>query len=718
MRRAAIASLLVGLSLRAARLWEAPQVDPLYAINLLDSAFYDQMATSILAGEGASEGPFLMAPLYGYFLAAIYALREALGWEGPGLVFAVQGALGAATAGMAALLGGRAGGRVGAWTAGLLTAVYPVAILYDGKLLSVTLATTLATLGALGLVRLWDRLGQGEAARSLALGTGLALGFATLARGNLLISLPFVLSLLGWRAARAPGGGLAAALLVLGMMAPLSWSFAHNAAQGSPALVSVNGGVNLYRGNNPYFVDDAVEPFRLPAERDALAQRSRLVASIAVDRALTPREADQYWTGRALAYWRSDPLRYVSLFLRKTTQVLGWREIGDNIDHEDLLRQSRVLGWIPPLYGPMVALALVALVARTRSRERRLQDAPLVVLLLTGVGSVALFFVVARYRLPFVPLWATFAGAGLAAGLELLRSGERARAARGAVAVLALGALLGLSPLSAVFPWNWLAPANPRPECLIDPHVLRSPDVENGYRLAFDAMMQGRTVEAEQQVRDVTIRDPGHTPAGVVYAYLLMQRGEFAAAATEAARVAKVDPCEEKAWFNLGNALLRQGRLQAALGALHKATELDPYDTASMTALGQAWLAVGREVEARKVLQFSVRWDAEDWQARALLARVTLKEAKPNEAAKLLDEALLLNPDEIDLWALRGLAALGLGDLEGAETALIQGEATQRKHPDRPTDPILDALRKAIDAPLRMPDKMELVAKPRPGIGP
>lgn len=667
--------------------------------------------------QGGLTGPYLMAPLYGYFLAGLYALRDLLGMTGPGLIFGVQALLGASTAGMCALLGGRTGGRLGAWFAGLLGAIYPVAILYDAKLLSVTLATWLATLGALALLRLWDQLAEGRPGGLLALGAGLLLGLATVARGNLLLSMPLVLGLILWRGWRVSGGRRAALLLTLGLALPLSATYAHNAAQGSPALVSVNGGINLYRGNNPYFVDEAIEPFHLPAEKDALARRSRLVASVESDRALSPSESDRYWIRRTLATWGSEPLRYTALLLRKTVQVLGWREISDNIDEDHLQRLSPSLRWIPPLYGPLVALGLVGMVARIR-RGRIIEDAPLLALLITGVLSVALFFVVARYRLPLVPLWLAFSAGGLRLLVDELRARHLAPALKLGAATVVTAGLLALSPLSTVFVWNWLAPENPRPECLVDPHVLRAPEVEDAYRLAFDAMMHGDSSGAERQVRDVILRDPGHVPAEVMLSYLLMQRGDYADAAIEAAKAAKLDPCKDKAWFNLGNALANQGKGSAALGAFHKAVELDPYDPDAHTALGQTWLALGNADEAKKALEYSVRWAPDDWKARSLMARIYLKSSQPGDAAELLDEALLVAPEQVSLWGLRGLAALGQGDLEGAQETLLQGEAMARKHPDQPQDPVLAALRKAIDAPFRMPDKLELVAKPRPGLGP
>ena len=714
IRRAVAAAGLIALALRLARLYEAPTADPFYAVYLLDSAYYNDMARALLGQGPAWDGPYLMAPLYGYFLAAIYAVRDALSLEqGPGLVYAVQVGLGAATASLSAVLGGRLGGRVGAWTAGLLFALYPVAVIYDVKLLSVTLATFLATAGAVLFLRAWDRLGAGEAAGGAALAAGLALGLATIARGNLIFSLPFLVLMAAWRGRSSRAGWLGVGLLTLGLALPLGATFAHNASAGSGALVSVNGGINLYRGNNPYFVSEAVEPFRLPAERDGLATRSRLVASVESDRWLTEREADQYWSGRALAHWAEDPVRYIGLTLRKAEQVLSWKEVQDNVDHDYLARRSAVLSWIPPTYGVMVSLGLagVALLARRR------QHAPLLVLLITGIGGIALFFVVARYRVPLVPLWAACSGAAVAEAARRWRAGERGVVYRGAAAVAALCGLLTLPPTSAVWPWSWLVVDRAPPECLLDPHLLRAPELESRYGAAFRLLVDGDLSAAEAGMREVWQADPQHYAAGVNLSYLLLQRGDAAGAARVASDVLKGDPCEEKAWMNLGNALLKQGQIPGGLGALHKAVEVDPYDPEMHAALGHAWLLAGNKTEARAALEFAVRWDPKGWKARALLARIALQERGMDEAARLLDEALALAPDQVDLYGMRGLAALGNGDLEGAAETLKRGEEAQQRLGGRP-DPVLAALRAALDKPFELPENFKPQLSVRTGLGP
>ena len=113
--------------LRLARLVEARGGDPFYAAHLLDSAYYDEMGRRLV--EGSFSGPYLMAPLYGYFLAFVYTVE---GWFGaaasPTPVYLLQVIMGALTAGLAALLAARLGERfsragAAAWVGGLAVAV-------------------------------------------------------------------------------------------------------------------------------------------------------------------------------------------------------------------------------------------------------------------------------------------------------------------------------------------------------------------------------------------------------------------------------------------------------------------------------------------------------------------------------------------------------------------------------------------------------------------
>ncbi len=473
--------VLLGLGLRLARLLEARATDPLYDRPLLDSAWYDELARSFLQGGLLQPEAFTQAPLYGAFLALVYGALGLLGVEATATpVFLLQVLLSGLMIGLGARLGQAVGGRAGAWTAGLALALDPVLILYDSVLLGTSLNVLLGTASALVLQRVWNE----RRAAWPHLGLGLLLGLATTGRANLLLGLPLLVGLFGVDALRGQRARLAPLLLALGMSLPVGLCLAHNlAADGTPALVTTGGGINLYRGNNPLFTTAAVQDFRLPAEPGALAKKAALVASIEAQRPLSPAEVDRYWTGRALSAWKAEPLRMIGLTLRKASQVLSSASASDNFDADGLRAHSRVLRWLPSLWGPVVALGLVGLWRAGRRREA----APLLLLLVTGVGSVALFFALDRYRLPLFSVFAAFAGAALSptpdgAGdaASARAPGPRALAIRG-LAALGLGAFFALPPTSPLQPWNLLVPARPNDRCAIDQHVFRAPEVEAEY---------------------------------------------------------------------------------------------------------------------------------------------------------------------------------------------------------------------------------------------
>ncbi len=276
--------------------------------------------------------------------------------------------LGSLAAGLAAYLGRRLGGTLASWTAGLAVAICAQGVLYDARLLPVSLSTFLLTLGAAALIRAWDRSATpGLSAWPLV--AGLVLGLETTARPTLLLALPFVALAFLVRGRR---GVAAMFLLALGAAGPLALTAGHNLVQRAPGvLVSVNGGINLYRGNNPLFLDAPVHPFRLDGSKDALAKKARLIASVENGSWVSYGATDRHWLARTLAEWRADPLRYALLFGRKLSQTLGFRERGDANDVELAQPTSRVLSLLPPLFGPAAILAVVGLATGLAPRRRR-----------------------------------------------------------------------------------------------------------------------------------------------------------------------------------------------------------------------------------------------------------------------------------------------------------------------------------------------------------
>jgi tetratricopeptide (TPR) repeat protein len=671
-----VVSALLAAAIRVARLLEAKGNDPLYRAHVLDAGFYDEMAKQILASGPNLDGPYVMAPLYGYFLAAVYRVFG----PDPTAVYALQVVLGSLTAGLAAHLGRRLGGEAASWIAGLAVATYAQLVLYDVRLLSVSLSVFLVTLGAVTLARAWDRsAAPGVSAWPLL--AGLVLGLDTTARANMLLALPFVaLGFLvrGWR------GVPAAFLFALGAAGPLALTTAHNWAQGEPGVpVSVNGGINLYRGNNPLFVDEAVHPFRLDGGKDALARKARLIASVEGDHWVSYRDADRYWIARTLAEWRADPLRYALLFGRKLSQTLGFREVGDTDDLEQEQARSRVLSMLPVLFGPAAILAVLGLATGLAPRRRALlDDLPLRVVLVVGFLSVALFFFVSRYRVPLFPLTAAYAAA--AAGGLVAHAREPRVVAPALVAMAAMLVLLVPSPTAPWLPWAFADGRSDAAQapCVVDRHVLRDPDVETDFKVAAFAMRSGDDAQAEDRMRDIWRRDPGHTPAGVNLSYLLLKRGEDLEAAKVAAAVVRVDRCDDKAYANLGLALLHLEQPTEAARALEQAIRIEKYEPSYWLNLGAAYVRLGRDGDAKILLDRSIQWgDDLEWQGRYLLGRIYLKRGDYKTAQRLFGEAETRTAPRADLLAWSGLAAFGSGDMALARRRL---EAAEPLDPDEP----------------------------------
>lgn len=701
VKGAVLGSAVLALGVRGLWLAEAAgglgaaHADPGYSAFVLDSAFYHDMAARVLAGTDT--GPYLMAPLYGWFLAGVRAVAG----DGPTPVYVLQVIFGAVTAGLAAWLGAalvrpwgersgvRPSARVAAWTAGLAWALYPVAAIYDARLLSVSLCTMLLAVATALLVVAWRR-----GAVVPALLGGLVLGLDATGRANLLLAAPVLAIAFALHRPRR-----LALVFALGFALPIGISAAHNAAAGEPgALVSVNGGINLYRGNNPFFIDEAVHPFRLPGERDALARRSRLIASMETARAqgrddgrlLSWREVDRYWIERTLEHWRQEPVHYVGLFLRKAAQVLGPREIADNTHIAALRSGSMILRWLPPLWGPISLLGLLGLVL-SFGRGRRWQDTPMLVLVVAGVGSIALFFVVSRYRVPLGPLLAAYAGGAVAWAGSAWRV-HRAAWVPAGVGLAMMAVLLVPPPTSSWLPWSLMVgPPGPRDPCEVPTHTLRAPAVERRFHVAVHAMLTGDQDDAERRLRALLKDDSGHVPAMVDLSWLLLRRGETWEGGLWAARAVDRDACNDKAWNDLGIALLREGHIKRAADAFEKASRLDPYEMSYLVGLAAARAKLGDEAAARRLLARAARWQPDNWQARAVLARLLLKAGRYDEAERFLDQAIALAPQQGDLLGLRGLCRLGRGQVELARQDLETAQAAGLQ------DPALDALSAALD---------------------
>jgi 4-amino-4-deoxy-L-arabinose transferase-like glycosyltransferase len=230
-----------------------------------------------------------------------------------------------------------------------------------------------------------------------AFATGLAIGVSAIFSPTI---LPF--ALVAAVLIRKPP---AIAALVLGVVLPIAPVTYHNHRLGEVVLVSANGGLNFYLGNNAdYEHTFAMRPGR---------EWERLSSEPLRNGILGPGAQSTYFEHRTLSFVRAHPGEEALLLARKTYLFVHGAEIPRDTDIY-AARSGVLAALIAPRPldlpdGLLVPIGLAAIVVLWRERSRL--AAPLWLLVTIAVTTIV-FFVSARHRAPALPLFALFAAAG------------------------------------------------------------------------------------------------------------------------------------------------------------------------------------------------------------------------------------------------------------------------------------------------------------------
>ncbi|MEO0086391.1 MAG: glycosyltransferase family 39 protein, partial [candidate division WOR-3 bacterium] len=414
----------VGLFVRVAHVLQMRVNDPLFFAPQLDALYHHQWAMAVAGGVEFVRDAYFRAPLYPLFLGLLYRVFG-VGMLVPRLV---QAALGAAGCGFLYLIGRRLFNARTGIASGLLMAVYPLLVYYDGELM---LEGLLVVLVLAGFVLLRSR----EKDRQWLL-PGLAFGLAAITRPNV---LAFVAVLPVWFLLEFRQGWWRRLLLfLLGVVVPIVPVTIRNYAV-SRQLVPIawQGGINFYIGNNPQSDGiTAIAPGSRGSWTGSYYDAKRRAEQV-TGRELKGAEVDRFWMRRGLEFWRREPARAFGLLLRKTYLWLSGYEVSNERDIYFARRYFflGVLvmnpGWLKLPFGIVLPLALAGIWLE-RGRWRRLLP---VYLFLIGYSlSFIAFFVTARFRLPLVPFLLLLAAAGAgrllkARGKDLAVGGGMALAA-------------------------------------------------------------------------------------------------------------------------------------------------------------------------------------------------------------------------------------------------------------------------------------------------
>ena len=423
---------------------------PLGKLPWVDEGAYWERAGEILGGAWLPDRPFFQDPLYPYVLAV---LMRVVGSAVSSLRITLA-CLGALTPVMVYWAGRRGLGRAEGIVAGLLSAVYGPMIFADGLLEKEGLAALGAATG------LWLTAcavePRGRSWRAAVMGW--VWGGVALLRANALVLAP--LGALWWwitdRRGASPGRGFArASIYLFGFALAIAPVTIVNALVSRPReliLTTWQGGPNFYIGNGPHATGTYAAPEFVEANPAREADDFAAEAVRRAGRPLTYGGVSRFWLVEALKQWGHEPLGSLRLLGHKLRLLSHNFEIPDNHDL-DLVRLIAAprLSWGFLSFGVLLPLAALGLGRSDRSPFWGF----LVLSTAAGLGTTALFFVVGRYRIPWVPGLALLAGAGV---VEIRRR-LAARDPKGMiwrVSLLALPCLaLALSPLPDPTPERW-----------------------------------------------------------------------------------------------------------------------------------------------------------------------------------------------------------------------------------------------------------------------
>jgi tetratricopeptide (TPR) repeat protein len=648
-RTSALIIFAIALIVRLLHVWQMRDT-LFFSVLMGDSRGYDTWARQLAAGDWMGTEVFYQAPLYPYVLGVIYAFvgRDLLAVR---LIQAVLGGVSSVALGYA---GWRLVSPAAGLVAGLMLALYPPAIFFDGLVqksvldvlfvcLALAIAGTIVAAG--GRPRAWLLL-------------GVVMGALSLTREN---ALALVAVVLVWAASPRPPVSrwtlAAPATVVAGLAIVLLPVAARNYAVGGGFYLTTSQfGSNLFIGNNP-LADGSYMSLRAGRGSPEFERLDATeLAEQASGRRLTPSEVSSYWTQRTIAFVRDQPLAWLGLLARKT-RLLGSRiEVIDTESQESHAEYSLPLRVLGPLWNFGMLLPLAVAGAWVLWPERR-RLWPLYALAAAYAASVILFFVVARYRQPLVPLVMIFAAAGVVSARDVLRA-KRVRQ------LLPLAAAMAASLILAFWPGESGDARRAITENNLGAALQEDAPALNNLGTALRAA--GRVDEAVKVYGQALARDGDAASVHYNLGNALMAQGKAAEAAAEFQLALQANPRFVDALNNLGMAFDAQGRLDEAIDAFRRATLADPQSAVAFANLGKALATRGANREAAAALEQAIALAPANAESHYDLGGLLLESGNFVQATTILREAIRLKPDYAEAHNNLGIALASQGQMADA----------------------------------------------------
>lgn len=527
---------------------------PGFSILLVDEQWHWQWAQEIVEKSFWGNGSYFRGPLYPYFLAFLYLITG-------GSILAskiIQVLVCGGTVCFIYKLAEHLFNSKAAIVSGLVYALYGTLIFYETMFLIPVLFLFFTVWSIYRLIVYQNS----ELAKTWII-TGLIFGLAALARPNILLVIPFLalwLFLKHKKTKETFKSSLRPALLwITGiLLAIVPVTIRNIAVTGEFALISSQGGINLYLGNNEYADGLTMMMPELELDQsvswDMFVPMTNSIAEQETGHSLTDSEISGYWSGKAFDFILSNPGKFLNLLWRKTVFLFSGFE---NSDATDIYYQRNkstlyaLLLWdnlISFPYGLLIPLFIVSLIV-VRHKFRKLL--PVYIFMLAYIPTIILFLVTARHRLVLIPFLIIIVSAGITTLFKNLRKYNPK----------ILAAILPLFVVSLVI-------LNQKFYGLGEPNPFYI-HYNNG--LTFQKLEEYKKAEKEYQLADRVF--PFSAALAVNLADVQLKLGKLDMADQNLNRAIALKPMLAMSYHNLGLVVREKGELDSAVVLIKKAIE-------------------------------------------------------------------------------------------------------------------------------------------------